>query len=77
MIGRLTAGLVLLALAACSREPRAASYFQAHPEETAKVVVACARGDHRGQECVNAQAAAASIRREARMEAYRQGFSKD
>jgi hypothetical protein len=77
MIRRIALALALLGLAACSREPRAVSYFQAHPEETAKVVVACARGDHRGQECANAQAAAAAIRRDARMNAYRRGFSKD
>lgn len=71
------AGLGLAGLAACSPQPRAASYFEVHPDETAKVVVACARGDHRGQECVNAQAAAAAIRRDARMDAYRKGFSKD
>lgn len=77
MIRRLVATLALTGLAACSPQPRSVSYFQAHPEETAKVVVACTRGDHRGEECPNAQAAAAAIRREARMEAYRKGFSKD
>lgn len=74
MIARLTAGLAFFVLAACSPQPRDVSYFEGHPEETAKVVVACARGDHGGQECVNAKAAAASIRRDARMDAYRKGF---
>lgn len=74
MIVRVATGLMLLVLAACSPQPRDVSYFEGHPEETAKVVVACARGDHRGQECVNAKAAAASIRRDARMAAYRKGF---
>lgn len=77
MIARWAAIIALASLAACSPGPRDASYFEAHPEETAKVVVACARGDHRGQECANAWAAAASIRRDARMEGYRKGFSKD
>lgn len=77
MIRRLIVALVLAGMAACSPQPRSTSYFEAHPEETAKIVVACARGDHRGQECANAQAAAASIRRDARMDAYRKGFSKD
>ena len=74
MIRRLIAGLGLVALVACSPQPRSTSYFEAHPEETAKVVVACARGDHRGQECANAQAGAAAIRRNVRMDAYRKGF---
>jgi len=74
---RLVAAIGLAALAACSPQPRSVSYFKAHPEETAKVVVGCASGAHRGEECVNAQAAAAAIQRDARMDAYRKGFSKD
>ena len=77
MIRRLVTVFALAGLAGCSPQPRSVSYFEAHPEETAKVVVACASGDHRGEECPNAQAAAAAIRREARMKAYRKGFSKD
>lgn len=67
----------LAALAACSREPRSASYFEANPEEAAKVADACKAGAHRGEECVNAQAGVASAERAKRMEAYRKGFSKD
>ena len=37
-------------------------------------IAACKAGAHRGQECVNAQAAVASARRDARMDAYRKGF---
>jgi hypothetical protein len=65
---------VLSALAACSPQPRSASYFEGHPEEAAKVVVDCAAGKHRGDECVNAKASAAEIRRKARMDAYKQNF---
>lgn len=61
-------------LAACSPEPRSASYFEAHPGEAAKIVADCQTGSHRGQECVNAQAAVAAAKRDARIEAYRRGF---
>ena len=61
-------------LSACSPPPRDTSYFAGHPEETAKVVADCAAGAHRGQECVNAQAAEASTRRKARMDTYRKAF---
>jgi len=74
MISRLLAVGTLAALAACSPAPRSASYFEAHPEETAKVVVDCASGVHRGQECLNAKAGAAAIRRDARMDRYKQNF---
>ncbi|HEX7887031.1 MAG TPA: EexN family lipoprotein [Phenylobacterium sp.] len=74
MIGRTLAIGALAALAACSPAPRSASYFEAHPEETAKVVVDCASGAHQGQECVNAKAGAAAIRRDRRMDRYKQNF---
>jgi hypothetical protein len=66
--------LALLGLAACSPEPRSASYFEAHPEEAAKVVVDCASGAHRGAECLNAKAGTAAIQRKARMDRYKQNF---
>ena len=71
---RLVLGLTLAGLAACSPEPRSATYFEAHQEEAAKVVADCQTGAHRGQECVNAQAAIAAAKRDARMDAYRKGF---
>ena len=70
----LALALTLAVLAACSPEPRSASYFEAHQEEAAKVVADCQTGAHRGQECVNAQAAVAAAKRDARMDAYRKGF---
>lgn len=66
--------VALLGLAACSPEPRSASYFAAHPDEAAKVVADCKAGAHRGQECVNAEAGVAFAKRDARMDAYRKGF---
>ncbi len=74
MNARLVSALALLTLAACSPEPRSTSYFEAHADEAAQVVADCKSGAHRGQECVNAQAAVASARRDARMDAYRKGF---
>jgi hypothetical protein len=64
----------VLAIAACSPQPRAASYFKAHPDEAAKVVAECAAGTHRGAECDNAQAAKAQIDSDARMAEYKKHF---
>ena len=74
MSGRLVLPLVLALLAACSPQPRSASYFQAHKAEAEQVVADCRTGAHRGQECVNAQAGVAEARRDERMDAYRKGF---
>jgi hypothetical protein len=67
-------GLVTLALAACSRGPRSAAYFEAHPREAISVVGRCADGRHRGRECDNARAAVYAAERKARMDRYRQNF---
>lgn len=74
MIARLLSAVALVGLAACSPEPRSASYFAAHADEAAKVVADCKAGAHRGQECVNAEAGVASAKRDARIDAYRKGF---
>lgn len=63
------------ALAACSPQPRAASYFKAHPDEIPKVLADCTAGTHRGPECENAQAAKAQVDAEARMALYKKSFS--
>lgn len=73
MIGRLFPGAVL-ALAACAEEPRSAAYFERHPEEAVEVAALCATGAKGGDECANAQAGLAAIRREDRMDAYRRQF---
>lgn len=74
MIRRFLLAFTVTALAACSPEPRSASYFEAHPEDAAKVVADCQTGAHRGQECSNAQTAVAAAKRDERMDAYRKGF---
>ena len=61
-------------LAACSPQPRSASYFEAHQDETAKVLADCTAGTHRGEECANAQAADAKLKSNARMKLYKSGF---
>lgn len=66
--------VALSGLAACSREPRSAAYFEAHVEEAIGVVARCRNGDHRGRECDHAEAALAAADRKARMERYRQSF---
>lgn len=62
------------ALAACSPQPRAVSYFKAHPDDAAKVEADCATGAHRGAECDNAREAQAQIRSDDRMAAYKKAF---
>lgn len=66
--------LATAALLGCSAEPRSASYFEEHPQETAQVVADCKDGSHRGEECNNADFAAAKARRKESMERYRAGF---
>lgn len=74
MMRRFILAFTVAGLAACSPEPRSASYFEAHRDEAAKVVADCQTGAHRGQECSNAQAAVAAAKRDERMDAYRKGF---
>lgn len=62
------------ALAACNPQPRAASYFRAHPEEAGEVIADCTAGAHRGAECANARAAADQIRGDARLSLYKKSF---
>lgn len=62
------------ALAACTVEPRAPSYFAAHPDIAARVVEACRSGAQRGAECQNAEAALVSLKRDARMAGYKKAF---
>lgn len=71
---RLGLALGLLALAACSDQPRSVSYFEAHPSEAAAVVKACVSGDRRGPECDTAEAGHARAAANARMAAYRKAF---
>lgn len=62
-------------LAACSPEqPRAVSYFKAHPDEAGKVAADCQAGTHRGAECDNAREAEAQLRSDARMALYKKSF---
>lgn len=63
----------LTTLAACS-QPRSVSYFEALPEETARVVQACRAGSHPGRECENALVAEAAIKAKAREDLFRRGF---
>ena len=71
--GGLTCGL--LALADCSPQPWAASYFKAHPTEISKTLAGCAAGTHRGAECKNAKDAAAQIRSDQRLKDYKQSVA--
>lgn len=66
--------LTAVAAAGCSAEPRSAAYFEAHPEETGRVLARCANGAHRGDECENARAAKAAFDAKVRQELFRRGF---
>ncbi|MGA0608347.1 EexN family lipoprotein [Phenylobacterium sp. VNQ135] len=66
--------LAAVAAASCTPQVRDVTYFEANPEVTAKVVADCAAGAHRGEECANARAAASSLRRDQRMDAYKKNF---
>lgn len=72
MIRRL-AWLALL-LAGCQPEPRAASYFEAHPEEAANIVEECRSGAHRGRECEAAQTGLAAVQANRRLEQFKKSF---
>ncbi len=68
--------LAVLVVGACDREPRSPSYFIAHPEEADVVLRRCEAGEHRGPECLNAQASREDRQRKARMEYYRRGIKQ-
>lgn len=67
------ASLLAISLMACSREPRDARWFEAHPTEAKKVAKACAAGA-RTNECENARTGLRQINAHTRMKRYRQGF---
>ena len=71
---RFLALLLALNLSACRAEPRAAAYFEAHPDEAAQVLKGCKAGSHRGAECQNAEAAIIALKRNARMARYKKEF---
>ena len=70
---RLLLAIALIA-SGCQAQPRSASYFEAHPEETATALADCARGARRGAECNNARAADGALKAKARQELFHKGF---
>ncbi len=46
-----------MAMASCSPPARSTSYFEAHPEDAAKVAANCKAGEARGAECESAETA--------------------
>ena len=71
---RAALALILVCLAACSRAPRSASFFAAHPEDAARVAADCTDGRRGGEECVNALAGERARVDAARLELYRRAF---
>jgi hypothetical protein len=66
----------LVLVAACSREPRSAAYFSAHPDEADRVLARCQMGGLGGQECVNAQSGPVTRENAARLERYRKALGR-
>jgi hypothetical protein len=66
--------LAFIGVAACSPQPRGASFFAAHPDAAKAVVAGCRSGAHRGRECENAEAGLASAARDARMREFQKAF---
>ena len=64
-------------ICACTPEPRAAAYFEAHPEALRQALNACQAGSLRGRECDNADLAETHRAADARMRAFRQGFDPE
>ena len=73
-MNRVTLLAAFAILAGCSQSPRAASYFEAHPDEMKRVIAQCAAGAERGGECDNAQLAKGHIDADARMALYKKSF---
>jgi hypothetical protein len=71
---RHAAYLTLALVAGCQAEPRAASYFEAHPEAARQVVDACQAGRHRGRECETAQAGLAAQQANRRLQLFKKSF---
>ena len=70
---RLAPALLCLAeLAACDAPARSQAWFEAHPRIAAQVVASC--GGSQSKDCTNAQIGLATVRRDARLSAYRKGF---
>lgn len=63
-----------LCLSGCQAKPRSASYFEAHPEDAQRVVMACKDGTHRGGECENARAGLAAIEADKRLKLFKRSF---
>ncbi|MFC0149969.1 hypothetical protein [Sphingobium scionense] len=57
-------------LAAPAGEARGTQYFEAHLDEAREIVVQCAAGTVRGQECANAEIAIAEADGKARFDAF-------
>lgn len=65
---------VATVLAGCGPAPRSPAYFEAHPEETARILAQCAGAAPAPRECPNAREGQSSIDRNARMQLYRRSF---
>lgn len=64
----------IVALGACSPEPRSTSYFETNDAERAEVLADCKAGTHRGEECNNAETARAQAQHKQSMEEFKHGF---
>ena len=65
--------LATMLTAGCEAKPRSATYFHAHPDVARQLADACRLGDHRGEECRNAEEGLAAERIDQRLEMFRRG----
>lgn len=65
--------LAMMLAAGCEAQPRNATHFHAHPDVARQVAGAGQSGDHRGDECGNAEAGLAAERCDERREMFRRG----
>ena len=69
----LVIALANMLTAGCEAKPRSATYFHAHSDVARHVADACRLGDHRGDECRNAEEGLAAERIDKRLEMFRRG----
>lgn len=63
--------MVAMLAVACSPQPRAASYFEAHPDIAQQAMTQCASGAARGAECETAAAGLAKHQADERLNLLR------
>ncbi len=61
-------------LTGCQAPSRSAAYFEANPDEAARVVEKCRTGQHRGRDCEAAKGGLAAVDANKRLELFKKTF---